>query len=234
MPSRPRSTPRRPRHVWSAAQLAYLREHYATTRTADLAAQIGLKGSQVYIKAHSLGLRKSHALKSAMARARMADPTHPGRRTQFATGSVPANKGKRYTLPRPGSVPTQFKPGQLSGRAAHLAKPLGTLRINDGGYLDRKVSELPGPSYRRWHPVHRLVWEATHGPVPRGYVVVFRDGKHTTVEAEITLDRVELVSRRELMRRNSVHTRQSPELARISQLRGVLTRQIKRLAGDPA
>ena len=121
----------------------------------------------------------------------------------------------------------------MTENAAKLVQPIGTLRINYDGYLDRKVSDLPGPPHRRWHPVHRLVWEAAHGPVPKGHVVVFLPGKFSNIEHEITLDRVELITRRELMRRNSVHTVQPPELARITQLRGALARQINRLAGDP-
>ena len=106
-------------------------------------------------------------------------------------------------------------------------KPIGSLRISKDGQLQRKVRD-DGPTSRRWISVARLVWEAAHGPVPKGHVVVFLPGKFTAIEHEITLDRVELITRRELMRRNSVHTVQPPELARITQLRGALARQINR------
>ena len=84
---------------------------------------------------------------------------------------------------------------------------------------------------RRWVAVHRLVWEAAHGPVPDGHVVVFLPGKRTAELDGITLDVVELVTRRELMRRNSVH--QMPkELVELVRLRGVLTRQINTKAKE--
>lgn len=214
------------RHQWTADELAYLRAHYPTTRTADLVQALGIDARKIYSKAVELGVRKTTETIARMARERSSAPGHGGQRTQFRPGQRPWNKGTHFAPP--GSRATQFKPGQVNGRAAKLVQPIGTLRINYDGYLDRKVSDLPGPPHRRWHPVHRLVWEAAHGPVPKGHVVVFLPGKFTAIEHEITLDRVELITRRELMRRNSVHTVQPPELARITQLRGALVRQINR------
>lgn len=79
---------------------------------------------------------------------------------------------------------------------------------------------------RRWIPVHRLVWEAAHGPIPSGHAVVFRPGQHSVDERAITLDKLELVTRAELMRRNSYHTNYPPELKKLVQLRGALVRKI--------
>ena len=61
--------------------------------------------------------------------------------------------------------------------------------------------------------------------MPVGYLVVFKRGMFTNVLEEITLDRLELVSRAENMRRNSVH-RYGPEIASLHQLRGAVNRQI--------
>ena len=115
---------------------------------------------------------------------------------------------------------TRFKAGQLP----HTWKPVGSLRITDDGYLQRKVTDTRYPP-RDWVPVHRLVWEAAHGPVPPGHVVVFKPGRHTVVEAAITPDAVELLTRGELMKRNSVHNLPK-ELVELVQLRGALNRKI--------
>jgi hypothetical protein len=56
-------------------------------------------------------------------------------------------------------------------------------------------------------------------------VVVFRPGRATTDPALVTLDAVELITRREIMARNTMHRLPEP-LARTIQLRGVLTRAI--------
>lgn len=64
-----------------------------------------------------------------------------------------------------------------------------------------------GPSHRRWKSVHSLIWEEAHGEIPPGHLVVFRD-RNTK---NIAIDNLELVSRAENMRRNTIH-RYPPEL----------------------
>ena len=93
------------------------------------------------------------------------------------------------------------------------------------------MSDQTGPANLRWKPVYRLVWEAAHGPIPPGFAVCFKPGRRTAELAEITEDALELVSRRELMLRNSFH-RYGPEIAKLVQLRGALTRQIRRNQED--
>lgn len=212
------------RRAWTAVELQIMREHYADSRTQDIATALGRHWSHVARKAADMGLRKSLQYMQEVHAKRLLTA---GKAHRFQPGQQPWNTGRDDFRPGGRSVLTRFKPGELSGRAAQLVQPIGTLRIVAGDTLQRKVSDTPGPNHRRWRSVHELVWIETHGPVPRGHVVVFRPGQHTTVEAEITLDRLELVSRAELMRRNSVH-RHGPEIASLSQLRGALNRQINR------
>jgi hypothetical protein len=148
----------------------------------------------------------------------MARGDHKGHQTQFKPGLVPWNKGKHHVAGGR-SAETRFKAGNMPC----TWKPVGSLRIADG-YLQRKVTDTRCTS-RDWVAVHRLVWEAEHGPTPPGDVVVFKPGCRTAVEAEITLDAVELVSRSELMKRNSVHNLPK-ELVELVQLRGALNRKI--------
>jgi hypothetical protein len=199
---------------WTAAEDALLRECYAGSHNADLATVLVRTPAAVLQRALVLGLRKTPEYKAAHCH-------------RFKPGAQPWNTGRDDFRPGGRSVETRFKPGELSGRAAALVQPIGTLRIVAGNTLQRKIADTPGPNHLRWRSVHELVWIEARGPVPRGHVVVFRAGQHTTVEAEITLDRLELVSRAELMRRNSVH-RHGPEIASLSMLRGALNRQINR------
>lgn len=55
--------------------------------------------------------------------------------------------------------------------------------------------------------VHHLVWEQHHGQVPAGHAVVFKDRD----KANIEIENLELITRAELCRRNSIH-RYPPEL----------------------
>lgn len=213
-----------PRHRWTCDQLDRLRREFAQARTDDLALALGLRYSQVAQKAAALGLKKSPAYLQSPAAHRLDGVKGMG--TRFAPGATPWNKGTHFEAGGR-SAETRFKPGNVT----HTWKPLGTLRVNADGYLERKLGDTGYPP-RDWRGVHRVVWEAVHGPVPSKHVVCFRPGRRSSVEASITIDALELVSRAELMRRNSVHTVYPPAIARVVQLRGALTRQINKRAKD--
>lgn len=217
------------RKAWTVAEDKALSSLYAELSATECAAELGRTVSSIQQRVSLLGLSKSAKWIAKRARQRWAEGRHEGsRKGHFAKGAEPFNKGVPMASWNPNSdacKATQFRKGQVSGRARELLKPIGTLRVVKGGTLERKVSnDGPYPA-ARWRSVHRLVWEAAHGPMPRGHLVVFKPGMATAVESEITLDRLELVSRAENMRRNSYHTRY-PELAGLIQLRGALNRKI--------
>lgn len=214
---------------WTTAELAVLQARFPHERTADVALALGRSYSTVAQKATALGISKSAAYLASPA-AHRTDGSK-GAATRFVPGTTPWNKGKPgSTGTQPGCRATQFKPGEMRGAAQHNYVPIGSLRITKDGYLERKVNDTHPTPARRWVAVHRLAWEAVHGPLPHGHVVVFRPGRRTTDPSLITLDALELVTRKDLMLRNSVHTKYPPELARVAQLRGALTRQINRRA----
>ena len=74
--------------------------------------------------------------------------------------------------------------------------------------------------------MHLILWESVHGPVPPSHAVAFRDGN----KQHIALDNLELITRAELMRRNTIHN-YPKEIAQLVQLRGAITRQINRKEG---
>lgn len=209
-------------HYWREWQSDMVRRHYATANTAALAEAIGRTVKQVHLKARKLGVYKSREFIAAEARANNLH-LNLGTTHGFKPGHKPWNAGLKGAI---GCHPN--KRGCIQGRAKQLWVPVGSYRINAEGYLDRKYSDEPGQQTKRWRAAHRLVWEAAHGPVPAGYVVTFKPGMRTTDPERITLDVLELITQRENMRRNSVHTRLPPDLARVVQLRGALTRQINR------
>lgn len=202
---------------WAAADLDLLRALFADTATAELAARLGRTYAAVAQRAARLGLKKSAAYLASPAAGRLDGTQTRGR---FPRGNRPWNQGRPFVAGGR-STQTQFKPGQ----APKNTLPIGSYRLTKDGILQQKISDRPGPCNRRWTAVHRLVWEAAHGPIPRGCVVVFKRGRHTTDPAAITLDALELASRADLMARNSVHNL-PPELVELVRLRGVLTRRI--------
>jgi HNH endonuclease len=209
-----------PCRPWTRLELELLRREYADGVTADIARALDRPLTHVYACAGRLGLRKSDAFAASDKSGRILKGGKLSQATQFKPGLVPWNKGSHHVAGGR-SAETRF----AKGNRPHTWVPIGSLRINSDGYLDRKVNDLPGPSHVRWHPVHRLVWEAAHGPTPVGHVVVFKPGRRTTVEADIMLDAIELISRRELMARNTMHNMPKP-LVELMRLRGRLTRAI--------
>lgn len=194
------------RRLWTTDELETVRINYADHPTFLIAYLVDRPESAVYQAARKLGLKKSEAYLAGPWAQRLRRGDEVGKAYRFPKGHVPANKGLR----RPGwargrMAETQFKKGEMAGAAQHNYVPIGTLRIKDG-VLARKVTDDPDlyPA-RRWVPVHRTVWEAAHGPVPKGHVVRFKPGMKTVDEALITLDRLELVTHAENMRRNTIH-----------------------------
>lgn len=213
---------KRTRKAWTPDAVAQLQQLYANTPNPKLGQLFGRSPQAVAEKAYSMGLYKSaehlaqHAGRLAIGAPNCGEPY------RFLPGNPPWNKGKHFE-PGGKSALTRFKPGQKPPKY----KPVGSLRISSDGYLQRKISDTGYPP-RDWMSVHRLVWELVHGPMPPGHVVVFRTGCHTTELGRISIEHVELLTRAELLSRNSVH-RNGKELAALSQLRGCVNRQINRL-----
>ena len=125
--------------------------------------------------------RLSYRLAAERARIRSLAPNHGGRPTRFHADQTPWNKGIPYDAGGR-SRETRFRPGQRQGRALALWQPVGSLRINADGYLQRKIND-DKPYYKRWRAEHLIVWEAAHGPLPKGHAVIFRDGDKMNVSA---------------------------------------------------
>lgn len=217
------------RRAWTEAERQLLADMYPHCHTADVAAWLDRGVQHCYAMAQRIGIAKAEEFLSSPLSGRL----QPGQVTErmvagrFQQGMKPWNKGQHYQAGGR-SVATQFKPGQRGSNW----KPVGTYRVNAEGYLDRKVTATGYPP-ADWKAVHRLVWEEAHGPVPDGHVVVFKAGQRTNVLEELTLDRLECISRAENARRNHPNNR-CPEYARLVQLKGAITRQVNRIAREAA
>lgn len=216
---------------WTPDQEATLRERYPDERAADLVDVLGHPLSSIYLRAKQLGLRKSDSFKQSEKSGQiLRGRTSPAMvATQIKPGARPWNKGVKGTGgTHPNCRATQFRKGELTGRAAKIVQPTGAERVTKDGILQRKVNN-DLPFQRRWRSVHSLVWEAENGPIPAGHKVVFLPGQNTSVRAQITPEKLELVTHAELMRRNSYHTRYPKELGLVIQMRGALNRKINRM-----
>lgn len=223
------------RRPWTDAEDEQLRKRYAKELAETIALDIGHTRSSVCQRARALGLKKPAAWVASTTRNRWSEGRHEGsRRGHFQKGQSAHNKGIR----RPGWAPgrmavTQFKKGEMHGAAQHNYVPIGTEKVEPKrNVLLRKITDDPAmvPA-QRWRAVHVLVWEAVHGPVPEGSIVVFRPGLKTFKAEEITIDRLDLVTRAENMQRNTLH-RFPRELRDAMRLVGRVKRQARRLDGE--
>jgi hypothetical protein len=158
-------------HEYTAEEILYLAEITPGRSYKDIAEMFNTR----FGLSLSLG-----AIKGTLARCTLTN----GRDGCFPPGHPPANKGVKG-VHYPGMEATQFKPGNRP----HTWRPVGSERVDKDGYTWVKVTE---PKVRRMK--HVLVWEAAHGPVPRGHVVIFGDSDRQNFD----LDNLLLVSRAQL------------------------------------
>ena len=126
--------------------------------------------------------------------------------------------------------------GVTKSPAFHQSEHTGRRRANgsavymrDGrwrvsrGILERRVNGS------KWRTATLSVWRDHNGPPPAGMVAVWRSGMATTDPDKATIDRIELISRAELMQRNSLHNRYPPEVVAIMRMTGAIKHKIKKL-----
>lgn len=163
---RPGGSPKGTLRLFTSHQAAFIRagyrEHDLVTLTAELNRQFdsNFTVNQVRSVIHNQGMKS-------------------GRTGRFYAGQsrIPGSGAR-------GPNVTSFKKGNMSGTAQRNYVPIGTTRITRDGYLERKVTDDHPVPARRWVAEHRLVWEATNGPIPEGHVVVFLDGDKKNIEPE--------------------------------------------------
>lgn len=178
------------RKYWTEAERDELRELYPDTPTEDIARHFGVKVHSVHQQAQRLGLKKSAAFTADMLGRLASNMQSHGAAHRFRPGHVTWNKGARGL--QIGGEATRFKPGQMP----HNTVPVGTIVKDSDGYMKIKIAEP-----KTWRRLHHKIWEEANGLVPPGMVLVFRDDNPENCE----LENLELVSRRALMARNTIH-----------------------------
>jgi hypothetical protein len=192
---------------------------YPHVKTLEIAELLDRTSLSVYQAANKLGLRKTEEFQRQLLVEEGDRLRIVGVRSRFPKGHPPANKGLR----RPGFGPGRMKQTQFKkGGRPHTWRPVGSQRTVDG-YLYTKISDVRYvPWTQNWKPTHVLLWEKHRGPIPRRHALVFINGDRT----DIRLDNLILISRAELMRRNSIHNL-PPEIKGVITVLGQLKRRIR-------
>lgn len=217
--------------VWTDDEDETLRINWPKFPAFLIAHVLGRGRASVYRRASQLALKKADDFETQpLARLWNGTEEPASIAARFKPGSVPPNKGLR----RPGWAPgdmakTQFKKGRPASESRNYV-PIGTEKVDSKRkVLMRKITDDPSIfPVKRWRPVHVMVWEAAKGPVPEGHIVIFRPGMKTLAAADITADRLEVVTLAENMRRNTLHNRYPPEVKELIYLKARITRRINK------
>jgi hypothetical protein len=200
-----------PRLKISDEQLSIIMRMFPDTPARNIAGLTGLPAWKIYQLADKHGVRKSTSFREGV-RDHLASYSDLGKDCRFKKGMVPHNKGKKVGN-HPNMMPTQFR----AGARPHNALPIGTIQPDHAGVMRVKIAEP-----RQWCYLHRAHWEAVFGPIPKGHVVAFKDG-HAANWADMA--NLELITRAELQRRNSIH-RFPAEMKQTFRLLGKLKKAI--------
>jgi hypothetical protein len=142
---------------------------------------------------------------------------------RLKTGNIPANKGKKWKEfmskeAMRNSRKTTFKKGGLP--ATTLYNGCITIRTDKRGIKYKFIRIRKAV----WLPLQRHIWQQANGKIKRGRKIVFKDGD----PMNCNINNLECLTSKELMIRNSYHSRFPKSIANIIQLRGALTRQINK------
>jgi len=204
--------------VWYKEEDELMRKYYPYEFTERVAVRLNRSIKSVYSRATILGLKKSPEFQKELNEYYGEVLKREGKSTRFSNGHVPVNKGKKQTedmspemIER--SKATSFKKGHLP----HNHKQIGHQRITKDGYIEVKVAEP-----NRFVLLHRWLWKIWNGPIPKGYVVTFKDGN----SQNCNIDNLECISQKEHMAKNTIQ-RYPDELKNLIRLQSKLNKKIK-------
>ena len=103
---------------------------------------------------------------------------------RFQKGCVPANKGKNIPNPK-------------------IRRPVGSESVDSRGYTKIKIAEPD-----KWMNKQRYIWEKTYGPIPKGYLVIFRDNNNRNMD----ISNLMLVSKTESVIMNRYYSKYTGQL----------------------
>ena len=192
-----------------------IRERYPFEPTKKIADDLGLSEGSVYNRAYAMGIKKD----PVYLRSTQFPPGYlGGKATQFQKGTVPPNKGQKMSTEVYQKVAhTMFKKGSKPVNT----QPIGTIhqRKDTGG----KMYQYIKLSDSNWQLLNRYTWEQHNGPIPKGMVVVYKDGDYMNNDINNLL----MITLKENMARNTIQ-RLPKELQQVMRLKCKLINKINK------
>lgn len=174
-----------------------LRKLYPNTDNNNIAKLMNTTYSRVVNKAFALGLKKSKKYISSLPTEQMRKK---GAEFMFKKGQTSWNKGKSWDEimtkeGRRNSMKTTFKKGNLPHNT-RKNKDI-SIRRDKGGRPYKFIRVELG----KWIPLHVYNWQKKYGKIPKGKIVVFK----TRQFEDCSVKQLELITREENMKRNTIH-----------------------------
>jgi len=208
---------------FTSEERQYMTEHYADISSEKIAKHLNRTLKSVYAYAAANGFKKSKEYLASPECGIFTKGMVKDNGMRFKKGQSPPNKGVKMTPElKEKCKHTFFKKGNLPKNTMH-----------DGDLVIRKDKRanisyiLQRVSKGKWVGLHKLKWEEKHGPVPKGFNVIFKDGDHANFDD----DNLILVSNRELLDMNTLH-RFPQDLKNLIYAKGALSRQINKQNKD--
>ncbi|MFH0757349.1 MAG: HNH endonuclease signature motif containing protein [Bacteroidota bacterium] len=209
------------RRYWTQEEDRYLLKHYRDDDTKEICRVLNRSKCGVYGRSYFLGLNKSEEGKRKYGCYLTGTE---GTQYRFQKGHTPVNKGKPMSPEQyEKSKHTFFKKGQLPVNL----QPVGTITVRSNHRRKRSYLYIKIAEPNKWLHLHRYIWEMEHGPIPKELNLVFKDGDFLNCQ----IDNLELITKAENMRRNTIHNRYPEELKQtiftLAQLKRTINRHEK-------
>ena len=180
------------RRLWTDNECEIMTNMFPNNYTIDICKILNRSYGSISCQALIMGLKKSDEFRSMELQKQAERLNIIGAKFRYPKGHQPDNKGKPMSNELYDKCKgTMFK----KGNEPHNIRYDGHERISKDGYVEIRVNK------GKYVLKHRFVWEQSNGKVPKNYIIVFKDKN----QQNITLENLELISRVENMKRNTIH-----------------------------
>lgn len=195
-------------------QVTFVEKHYSDMRNRDICEATGLTVQNLYHLQSKLRLKKNGDI--VKLEAREGQHRRSDNSGRFKKGIVPWNSGKKM-------------PDEIREKVKHTFYTKGHLPHNTRKDFDIATrKDKTGIPYRwirisqaNWMMLHRYIWQLHYGEIPKGKIIVFKDGN----QDNLSIGNLMMIDRKQHMLRNSFMN--FPEdLRGVLQAKRVLTRII--------
>lgn len=202
--------------LFNDAMVEYARTIFVQITRAELTKLLNEKFNSHFSENQVIAMCKRENLASGMD-------------TRFVPGQKPWNTGTIGVM-KPNSG--NFKTGSIPPNC----KPFGHERIcKKDGYVHIKINEInPHTGFKgRYVHKHRYTWEQSHGPIPTGKIISFKDGN----KLNCAIDNLELIDRATLaaLNRDGVSNAPAdlrPTLRTLAKLKAAIGQTNRSLQGE--